>query len=484
MWKHNLTGWKKVFRFTFQQNLKSTGNKVFFLILFLIALASMPLLETFFPQEAAVNNTAFTGSPNIGQTENSTGGAKDNAGEASNEEASFSPVERLYFYNKTDLPIENFDRFTKEYSFFSRLQYEIGDLDFETWLEKNGNKDFDMHVTLENTEDGLSLSCAAPLMSHLETEDLTAFESSFTQYLTVERLLWAGLSEDDIASLETPVNGNVYQLDENGEPVAYDFTFNWNGGEYGMTYGILLITILLVAFSAESIAVSVLTEKSSKIIEYLLLSVRPLATIVGKTLASLCTILVQFAGFFLGLAVSCLVNGYMQKDTLAFLPASAMKQFLSTDMFAGVHLGTILIALAILLVGLLFYGVIAGICGASVSRMEEIGEAMKLYNIIYIIGAYFALAVAMTSAGGGTPVLNYIAYFLPLSAPFIAPTHLIIGKMPLWAGLGSLALLVILVLLAFLLASKIYANMLFYNGTPLKFKDFIRFAKQSKKEAK
>ncbi len=491
MWKNNLRGWKKVFQFTFVQNVKGTGNRVFFLVLFILALASMPLLDAFLPKTEEKNNTNMnTIGSYSGAMEDSSASGNDAAAseDAENGEASTkddpSPVERLYFYNESGFPLENFEDFASQNPSFSEIDYETGKLDFETWLETGDNEDsrYDMHVTLKEEEGVLNLSCAAPLMSHLETEDLEAFERAFVQYLSVERMSQF-FSEEELAALETPVGGNIFQMDENGKPVLYEDEFNWDGGEYGMTYGILIITIFLVAFSAESIAVSVLTEKSSKIIEYLLLSVRPLATIVGKTLASLCTILVQFCGFFLGLAGSCLINGYAQEHTFEFLPADAVKQFLSTEMFEDVHIGTILLAIAILGAGLLFYGVIAGICGASVSRMEEIGEAMKLYNIIYIIGAYFALAIGMSSAGGGSTVLNYIAYLFPLSAPFIAPTHLIIGKMSVWMGLGSLALLLVLVVLAFLLASRIYANMLFYNGSPMKLKDYIRFAKQTKKEA-
>lgn len=480
MRKNSLHGWKKVYAFTFAQNMKGTGNRIFFLVLFLLALISMPLLEAISPASGNTNMGQFDTTEYADEQSLSE---EDIADLIAQSDGEVSPIEHLYFYNEAQFPMENFDGFVKKNPYFANVTFETGGQDFDTWLktDKNEDSNYDIHVTLSFDMDGFFITCAAPLMSHLDSEDLEAFELSFRQYLNVEKLALAGVSETDIAALETPINGELCQVNEEGSVEKYEDSFTWDSGEYSMTYGILIITIFLIALCAESIAVSVLTEKSSKVVETLLLSVRPLATIVGKILASISVLLVQVAGFFIGLAGSCLINGYRQNGTISFLPASAMKDFLSLEMFHNVSPGLILLAAAILLTGLLLYGVLAGICGASVSRMEEMSEALKLYNLLYIVGAYFALAVAITNAGG-ISVLNYIAYLFPLSAPFIAPTHLIIGKMPLWLGLCSFALLLLVVVLAFLLASRIYANMLFYNGRPMKVKDFIRFAKQSKKE--
>lgn len=470
----NLFGWKKVFAFTFVQNMKGTGNKVLFLILFLLALVSMPLLEAIFPSSGS-SGSAYESSGNNSADEESVDFTADSAGER-------SPIARLYFYNEAQFPLENLDAFIRKNPYFSEVTVEMGDQDVSSWLavEENKHSDFDVHVTLSVDADGYLISCEAPEMSLLDIEALEALELAFRQYINLEKLSLAGISEEALSTLETPINGAIYQVNEEGVFEKQEDDAVWDSGEYGVSYGILMVTILLVALCAEGIAVSVATEKSSKIVETLLLSVRPLATLVGKILASICVLLTQFAGFFVGLAVSCLINGYMQTDGFAFLPASAVKDFLSLDLFRGASAVPIVLALLILLTGLLLFGVLAAICGASVSRMEEIGEALKLYNLLYILGVYFALAVMITSAGGSS-ALNYAAYLFPLSAPFIAPTHLLIGKMPLWLGFVSFALLVFMVALAFLLASRIYENMLFYNGTPMKIKDFVRMVKQSKK---
>ncbi len=466
-----LTGWGKVFYFTLQQNLKTGTTRVFLLIFLLIGMVSMPLMEKLMPANSAPIADEIVMEDVDADTEPLT---------PTTPEA--SPIENIYVFNDTDLPLENLDEFMKLFPEFKGIETEFGNVDADTYLEDKTNLgNNSLHVTLSMDETGLSVFCEAPLKSYIETEELQAFEYSFVQYLEVKKLEWAGLSAEQVATLQTPMNGSILHVDENGEEVSEGMTFN--NGEYWVSYGIILISIFIIAISAEGIAVSVLTEKSSKIVEYLMMSVKPLALIVGKTLAMLLVVIIQFAVLFAGMAISCVINGFMKNETVSFVPAESMKQFFSLDLFSAVNPGVILLVILIIVAGVIFYCTLAGIAGASVSRMEEIGEALKLYNIVMIIGAYFGLGIAMSSAMGASAI-NYVAYLLPISSPFILPVHLVLGKAPIWIAVVSLAILIVMIILTFMLASKIYGNMLFYNGKPMKIKEMIRFFKDSKSSGK
>ena len=74
--------------------------------------------------------------------------------------------------------------------------------------------------------------------------------------------------------------------------------------EYGMIMVISCLAMMFVAIAGEGIASSIVTEKSSKITEYLLTSVRPLALIVGKVLSVLTAVFLQFVLMALSLAAS------------------------------------------------------------------------------------------------------------------------------------------------------------------------------------
>ena len=56
--------------------------------------------------------------------------------------------------------------------------------------------------------------------------------------------------------------------------------------------GIMIVT-MIVSLSGGSIATSIVTEKTTRVVEYLMINVRPMALIVGKILASLVMVFVQ-----------------------------------------------------------------------------------------------------------------------------------------------------------------------------------------------
>lgn len=55
--------------------------------------------------------------------------------------------------------------------------------------------------------------------------------------------------------------------------------------------------MMFINMSGSQIALAIVTEKSTRVVEYLMINVRPMALIVGKIMASLTTVLIQFAAY-------------------------------------------------------------------------------------------------------------------------------------------------------------------------------------------
>ena len=86
------------------------------------------------------------------------------------------------------------------------------------------------------------------------------------------------------------------------------------------------------------------------------------------------------------------------------------------SVFAGEHLilGTI-ISVVVILTGFLFYGFIAGIAGATVSKVEELSEGLKLFSFAVIIGAYLVIAFMMFANVGETfGTFDYFIYYFKI----------------------------------------------------------------------
>ena len=200
----------------------------------------------------------------------------------------------------------------------------------------------------------------------------------------------------------------------------------------------LLLFIFIFAYS-QMIAQAIAVEKSSRVMEFLLTSVSPLSIIVGKILAICLVSLMQFiililAGVF-GFLVSMPFGIFSKIDGLVSAAASSdigtQVQGILTDIqsaFSSVNLGTILILILTFVLGFLLYALIAGLAGASISKMEDLSAAIQPMSIIGVLGFYLAYMPQIGAMEGETNTLMVIARYVPISSPFCLPSAYMLGR--------------------------------------------------------
>ena len=118
----------------------------------------------------------------------------------------------------------------------------------------------------------------------------------------------------------------LQQIDADGNVIEDDSSLDM--AEYGITYAFLMVVIFAISIGGGKVAEQIVTEKSSKVIEYIMTSIKPMALITGKVLASIATVLTMVAAVVASLFASALINGMMFKaedgtmmipDTIKFL---------------------------------------------------------------------------------------------------------------------------------------------------------------------
>ena len=109
-------------------------------------------------------------------------------------------------------------------------------------------------------------------------QDLTRLGDALMRYYRQNAAMGAA-QKDQADVLSRNVETQVMKLKNQTIP---EMTERLSTIEYGIIMVISCLAMMFVAISGEGIASSIVTEKSSKITEYLLTSVRPLALIVGK----------------------------------------------------------------------------------------------------------------------------------------------------------------------------------------------------------
>lgn len=199
------------------------------------------------------------------------------------------------------------------------------------------------------------------------------------------------------------------------------------------------------------VAQGVVEEKSSRVVEILLASVRPWQLLLGKVIG-------------LGLV------GLTQ---LVILGAVGLGAASATGVFtlSGFATSAVLWGLLWYLLGFLLYATVYGALGSLVSRQEDTQSVVGPLNIILVVGfiAGFNLLV-QNPASSATKIVSLI----PLLSPILMPARISTGAATGWEIGLSLALTIALVAVLTWVGGKIYGNSVLRIGSRIKLTEALR----------
>jgi ABC-2 type transport system permease protein len=85
-------------------------------------------------------------------------------------------------------------------------------------------------------------------------------------------------------------------------------------------------------------------------------------------------------------------------------------------------------------------------------------------------------------SGNSGGILDYAAYLAPISAVFITPIYLLLGRATTIWGVASLLILFLSLAGLALFTAKVYEMLILHQGNRLKFKDLVSMSKKRKGE--
>ena len=201
-----------------------------------------------------------------------------------------------------------------------------------------------------------------------------------------------------------------------------------------------------------AVAMGVVEEKSTRVVEVLLATVRPVQLLAGKILGVGLVGLIQLSIIgVIGLAVAVASN------TITLPPDAT---------------GTIGSVLLWFLLGYAFYSSMFAVAGAIVSRQEELQNTATPLNLLMI--ASFFIAFSSSVSGGGDTTLAKVSSFLPPVAPLIMPLRIAGGNAAPWEIALSLAIMLVSIVAVVLLAARLYEGAILRTGARVKLSDAWR----------
>lgn len=276
----------------------------------------------------------------------------------------------------------------------------------------------------------------------------------------------AGITDEQLTALNAPIYTGIEYTEV---PTTPDDSIVEGEGYFGLSYLYSIVVLMLVMFSTSFIVQSIIEEKASKLVELLMVSVKPLALILGKILATMCFMLVAMLALVVGVVGSSTILSIFYETTLADIIASSGLKF-ST---AGMGVGAIISAVISILLGYLTFSIIGGIAGACCSTLEDASSATGTVAMLTLLGYMTALFLPMFGSSAAVKVCS----LLPIISVFTAPVAYASGVIGI--GLLIVSWLIqggVLVFLASF-ASRVYSTLIIHKGNRIKLKQLLKIAK-------
>lgn len=243
---------------------------------------------------------------------------------------------------------------------------------------------------------------------------------------------------------------------------------------FWVQYGYSILAMILCLMSASYVIRAVVEEKDSRLVELLLVSVKPMALLAGKILAVMAFTFGWLLAMLAGLGVSCgltaglLGPGVLQKQLSGLLAAVSRVQ---EDLWQAA--GVLLVLLVSLGLGYLTMSLIGGVAGACCSGMEEAGEATGPVMLLTMAG-YLASCVVGAVPSGPVAVFSTLC---PIVSIFCAPVQFAGGNVSIWLVLASWVIQAAVIWGLLTLASRVYAGLIVHRGSRVKLRELMSMAK-------
>lgn len=411
----NLRGTGKVYAFTLSQFIKGKANMIMLAVFFLLSLASVPLMTLF-------------GGTNTGASE---------------------MLDTVYIHNETGLSLE--------------LSGLAGTVTAVTEMPELAEGEAYVWAFLDAEGYHTDIHCNAA------DEDRTSVLVQQVQSaLNEARYAALGTTESQLQMLSKRVETEVDTVSDYLASPELDFA-----DTFAIQYVYSILVMILSIFASSYIVRAVIEEKDSKLVELLMVSVKPLALIVGKILAVMTYVFGMLLVMVVGVVASYIISGNFMEVTSPM----AMLQAMGLDL-SGMNVGplTVLIVVVSLVLGYLTFSLLGGLVGTGCSSMEDM-ESANLSVILIVMAGYM---VASVTSGLGNTLAGTVLSLIPIVSVFCAPTQFVCGNISL--GLLCLSWLLqglVLLLLAWLCA-KIYHELLLRRGGRVKFSQMLSMARRKK----
>jgi ABC-2 type transport system permease protein len=213
--------------------------------------------------------------------------------------------------------------------------------------------------------------------------------------------------------------------------------------------GVVVLYSLLIMMG-QFIAQGVVEEKSTRVVELLLATMRPWQLLAGKIIG-------------LGLL------GLAQIVGIAVIGVSSALAF-DVVTLPGQLVGTAVSVVAWFVLGYAFYAAVFAGAASLVSRQEDLPSVITPMTLVLVVG--FVVAIQSASNPGGT--LARVTSFIPGLSPMVMPIRLAGGGAAWWEVVLAVGVMLVAIVAVVRLGGRIYAGALLRTSGKTKLREALR----------
>ena len=309
---------------------------------------------------------------------------------------------------------------------------------------------------------------------------ISSLESKIEKRIGELKLKKMGVDLSKISASKTYVNINQ----EDFEGVKTSKAGSFLKLVFGGAAGYLLFMFIIIY--GNLIMRSVIEEKSSRIIEVIISSVKPIQLMLGKIFGTSLAGITQFAIWviliailsfaasnFFGIHLSANPQQEMMTAAVSDVNANSELQALIAELHSLPLINLIVAFVLFFVGGYLLYSSLYAAIGAAVDNETDTQQFLMPVVILLVVGFYVGFFTALEDPHG---TISVVFSYIPFTSPIVMLIRIPFG-VPIWEQILSLSVLIFSFLVTVWIAAKIYRVGILMHGKKPSYKDLIKWLK-------
>ena len=309
---------------------------------------------------------------------------------------------------------------------------------------------------------------------------ISSLESKIEKRIGELKLKKMGVDLSKISASKTYVNINQEDFEGVKKSKAGSFLKLVFGGAAGY------LLFMFIIIYGNLIMRSVIEEKSSRIIEVIISSVKPLQLMLGKIFGTSLAGITQFAIWviliailsfaasnFFGIDLSANPQQEMITAAVSDVNANSELQALIAELHSLPLINLIVAFVLFFVGGYLLYSSLYAAIGAAVDNETDTQQFLMPVVILLVVGFYVGFFTALEDPHG---TISVVFSYIPFTSPIVMLIRIPFG-VPIWEQILSLSVLIFSFLVTVWIAAKIYRVGILMHGKKPSYKDLIKWLK-------